>query len=625
MRHSVQPAATDTLEAPLYPEPPLQTNATQPTFGVCVSGGGSRALTCALGQLSGLRSLPDPGDAGRTLLDRVDHLSAVSGGSWASVLFTFLPETIGGQPVGDDDFLIAPTAPADLVKGASTEPGAGNVSYLNPYSLGTAPQRFDLRVVARLLYTLYKWGFFSDHGKWPWFWISVVGELILKPWELFDARFDPAKDYLEPARFFSLSKEYVEQRITPSNPSLDPAQFYPVRAGRPPLIVNSNLLQSVSEVSPPQIPVQSTPIETGILGQSPDGTIAGGGSVESFAFTGRLQGQGPSPQTAAVTLDRRYSLCDIAGCSSAFFADFLLQFMNKEIDHITEELVEHLKVGRFDFLARWIARRVRRKVEAFLDADASQLIPQYNYWPLAEVASPEPENKTFGFSDGGDFENTGILGLLARTNANRVLSFVNSATPLTRTGDLIVVAGQIAQLFGYKPKPGANGWETYGGMQPDEPMSFAQVFSDAGGEFAALREGLYNASRGGSGHPEPLGSQTVAFRQGLETVANPVAHIAGGRSIEVLWVYNNRVNAWQDAITDGPLTEDLEAGQGGQIKDGSPRSPAVANHGPLANFPWYATGSQIHLDREAVNMLAQLSAWNVQQLADQIGELIAPR
>lgn len=41
---------------------------------------------------------------------------------------------------------------------------------------------------------------------------------------------------------------------------------------------------------------------------------------------------------------------------------------------------------------------------------------------------------------------------------------------------------------------------------------------------------------------------------------------------------------------------------------------------PLWNFPNYFTGEQVYLGVEAVNMLAQLSAWNVQQLSDTISE-----
>lgn len=148
-------------------------------------------------------------------------------------------------------------------------------------------------------------------------------------------------------------------------------------------------------------------------------------------------------------------------------------------------------------------------------------------------------------------------------------------------------------------------------------MSYVQVFDAENGELEALLEGLYQASCGDSG----LGSHTAAFRQTLTTVDNPVAGIEAGRSVQVLWVYNNRVNAWQEAIQDHDLQADLEAGQEGQNHDGSPNGNK--GRGPLANFPWYSTGEQIHLDKEAVNMLAQLASWNVAQLEGEIAELLA--
>ena len=119
-----------------------------------------------------------------------------------------------------------------------------------------------------------------------------------------------------------------------------------------------------------------------------------------------------------------------------------------------------------------------------------------------------------------------------------------------------------------------------------------------------------------------MAQNTTAFTQELTTVDNPVAHIKGGRKVTVLWVYNNRVNAWQNAITDADIKEALENGQHDQKADGSEATGLA--HGALANFPWYSTGKQIHLDKEAVNMLAQLSAWNVEQLKDQIAELVKP-
>ena len=60
-------------------------------IAVCFSGGGSRALTCAWGQLLGLNTLKD--ESGKPLLDEVRYISSVSGGSWAAVLYTFRPES----------------------------------------------------------------------------------------------------------------------------------------------------------------------------------------------------------------------------------------------------------------------------------------------------------------------------------------------------------------------------------------------------------------------------------------------------------------------------------------------------------------------------------------------------
>jgi hypothetical protein len=138
-------------------------------------------------------------------------------------------------------------------------------------------------------------------------------------------------------------------------------------------------------------------------------------------------------------------------------------------------------------------------------------------------------------------------------------------------------------------------------------MSSVQVFNDSnplypGGAFAAVQAGLYNASCGGGA---ALGKATAAYLQkGLVTIQNPVANIAAGRLIDVLWVYNNPVSNWTSAITDTGIHQDL--------------ADSSSSASPLYNFPNYATGEQVYLSEEAVNMLAQLSAWNVQQLSGTI-------
>jgi len=59
-------------------------NNSRLNIAVCFSGGGSRALTCAWGQLIGL--------TGTQLINKVRYISSVSGGTWASSVYTFFEQ-----------------------------------------------------------------------------------------------------------------------------------------------------------------------------------------------------------------------------------------------------------------------------------------------------------------------------------------------------------------------------------------------------------------------------------------------------------------------------------------------------------------------------------------------------
>jgi len=576
--------------ANLYPAV-TQTGPTQPVLGICLSGGGSRALTCALGQLSALNSMTLPN--GQPILSPDQYLSSVSGGSWASVLYTFLPQTINGNSVSDSDFLIQPVGPQSLTKGNSNNNTPGNVCYMGPYCMGTAPQQFSLANIGVFLKTLMDAGFFLAPSQWSWFWIAGIGEIILKPFALYSATYHLSGPFVQPSLMFSLLPYWVTQNITKYNPSLGPSDFYLTRTGRPSLIVNANLLQHYQQASTPQIPMQATPKATGVPGQSPDGTVVGGGGVESFAFTSTLDGPGAFAGTAAVSTNRNYSLCDIAGCSSAFFASVLLQYIDKAVDDIVNDLVDYLidDLGWPKFVAEEVGQLLKKDLESFTN-DASEVIPAYNYWTIGEVDNPS--NNIFGFSDGGDFDNTGILGLLAQTNVDKIIAFVNSECPLSGTATALTLDPSIGLLFGYN---GAGSGDLNG----------VQVFNDtnplySNGAYAAVQDGLYKASCGGG---STLGKSTAAFLQeGLVTIENPVANIAAGRVVDVLWVYNNPVSDWASKIVDLGIQQDLS-----QVS-----TPLT----PLWNFPNYDTGAQIYLGVEAVNMLAQLSAWNVEQLSPTI-------
>jgi hypothetical protein len=72
----------------LYGAAGLTLPPTPGRVGVCLSGGGSRALAAGMGKLRALKQLTANG---APVLGQVRALSTVSGGSWLGVPFIFLP------------------------------------------------------------------------------------------------------------------------------------------------------------------------------------------------------------------------------------------------------------------------------------------------------------------------------------------------------------------------------------------------------------------------------------------------------------------------------------------------------------------------------------------------------
>lgn len=76
---------------------PNRQSATSPnrtTIVLAFSGGGTRAAALSYGVLKGLRDVPLPGQPGRRLLDEVDAISAVSGGSFTAAYYALKGDAI---------------------------------------------------------------------------------------------------------------------------------------------------------------------------------------------------------------------------------------------------------------------------------------------------------------------------------------------------------------------------------------------------------------------------------------------------------------------------------------------------------------------------------------------------
>jgi hypothetical protein len=118
---------------------------------------------------------------------------------------------------------------------------------------------------------------------------------------------------------------------------------------------------------------------------------------------------------------------------------------------------------------------------------------------------------------------------------------------------------------------------------PNDDLTFTQVFASS--YYDQLAKGLWAANSA------PYNG-TAMYMQTLPVLPNANYGIQGNYNVRVLWVYNTWVGAWYDLLAD-----DMVA--------------AFAETEAALNFPNYDTVLQLNLSARQVNLLAQLSCWNV--------------
>lgn len=181
------------------------TAATPTSVGLCLSGGGSRALSCALGQLRALHHLG--------LMDKVFAISSVSGGTWANSLYTYLPSSIT-----DEDFL----GPVQLDPSRLTVLGAlpDALSQMTPNCLGRVPARLGvLRDVEEILKLKIEWNYPTSE-----LWQGLIGHSVLRAYQLWQP--DPKKSNFD-THFFSWTDSYLHagNGVLARNPKLSASDF----------------------------------------------------------------------------------------------------------------------------------------------------------------------------------------------------------------------------------------------------------------------------------------------------------------------------------------------------------------------------------------------------------------
>ena len=586
---------------------------TSGNVGVSLSGGGSRALTAGMGQLRALRKLTLHG---QSLLAQVKALSVVSGGAWLGVPYVYLP----------------PGGPSDT---AYLGPWIEDQAALTPEMLQVLPAgnagvpisspMFSPRLLAVQALLLHA----ALHVPPEMLWQTIIGLNILAEYGLYAPTLQ-----LAPTDTFSFDAATVANEITGQNPTLANETIYTYadadssrRERRPFLVCNSAMFLTEPGSSLQLLaPVQTTPFITGILGtpsgEDTNGRKVGGGGVTSFGFNSTCDAISGSNATIAQT--RQWSLTDAVGTSSAFFAEVLQNLFH----HWRQDPADLAAVmaSEANTIRHWAKRRLsielrdavierlrlygrsplaaRSQLQSSL-SDLQELIPCYPCWP---VLDPQPGtlSRPNRFADGGNLENTGIAALLAYSDIDSIIAFVNASVPMQPgaygvadghgrfiPGTTTIIDDSIPPLFGYQPygagKPGNEGYVPYdtGNAGRDPIFANNQVFDQAA--FPALLQGLWEAC-GRESHASP-----AIFSQRLSARPNQWFGITTAREVTVVWNYLGYVGNWV-ALFD----------------KNKPVHAIIEAERATNDFPNYRT-IDTNLSATQINLVANLTAWSVNE------------
>ena len=532
-------------------------------LGIAFSGGGTRSASATVGQLRGLEQ--------NGWLSRVRYMTAVSGGSWAAVPYTYSRNTSLVELFGDP-------RPID--------PGTGQRKPINPQAIQTVP---DGLIAARIVESkLGHAGIVEVPSFLP---DTIAGRDLAQTRRILQmARSGIRKirknELPEPNRQNKTyahilgqvfldgivedwnRKQYAwddQSAVDMSSSGKPLGDFITMNAAdRPFLIVGGTLVKPNGVEYPRLIPVEYTPLYTGVRQQF--GQI-GGTYVSPWAYDRLVIA--PSSSTHVLVgpkpTERPFTLADVIASSGA--APQLTLMLG---DNVPDRVKPALR-------------------------QASLAFPAFNNLSV-RAGTPNPVSAELGHGDGGFTDNLGIMPLLVRQVRN-IIVFVNSSSEYRNSE-------QLQSYFMPLEIRDGNGDKT---MNPVfEPEKYLQVLRG----FDASTK-----ARGGA----------IFCEKNWTVKSNELYNIRGYTGLNICWVYNHEGAAWVDTVPpeiqawlNPPDPKKLSD----QAKD-------------LRNFPYYRTFGQnrtkvIQLKPLQVNLLADLAAWSItnKQAVDAIvetfGEKVTP-
>ncbi len=403
-------------------------------LGVCFSGGGTRSASATLGQLRGLKQIG--------LLGKIGYISAVSGGSWGSAPFIFLPNEF------DEDTLLGPYIPPEKLSLAE---------------LKSNPDKSMAKVISETVISDdFLKEVFSLSGDESF--SRAIGRLFLEPFGLHHNNKSIAYDG-KTVKAIIKNNSIENDR----NYYLKNDDFILTRKNRPFFIVNGTLLrQGNDDKRLKKMLCEYTPIYTGVRTYFPEAgrrkyllggkRPIGGGYIQTFAYDAATADRETSDGLITVKCGRNcFTLSDIIGSSGA----------------APEEAIR--KYG-FTFLG----------------------FPEFNHFPIPQVNNGKLfDEEEYAHGDGGHLENFGLMPLLAR-QVKKIIVFINTPTPFEANKTLRDKHGypdrdftdDLGPLFGRNDKP-------EGFKKEYDPVKLAvnQVFE--GKKLDELLDAFRNCKRNG--------------------------------------------------------------------------------------------------------------------------------
>ena len=603
-----------------FPEMALRGTTDKIRTGVCFSGGGTRAMALATGQM---RALTEAG-----LLADIDYTTSVSGGSWAATMFSYQQGTsyfgrynLYGRPIDPGKLSTSTTLPSMLQGGVSN----AFLVHLALNAIGVAASNLKEEVAFLKLFKslINKLGY-GVSESFDTLWVDSVGGNFFSGLNLHN----PKQEY----RFleqFSLNSSTISD-IQKQSPILENSVFeslnqkYAGKEKMPYPIVNSAIGHptNISGATNPGtfVGFEYTPLYSGA---AHNGTVRfannssfdfDGSAIQNIGMGGTYLADNTSGEVWIQTNQPSMSLTVASGTSSSAYAGATSTHL-VSWNNIAKILLSTFSGNIYDIMVDWfpsiksiitketftqLSKPVLDLLNEFMPQFETgwSLQPQANYWTASQPSAGE----NFAFVDGGCIENFGIMALLRR-KVEQIVVFVNTAESYDATIDYSSqikpddMDFSVPALFGKFSAQTMNQIQNSMGVD----ITHAQVFSSD--DFTKVTEQLSAIKNTKGGKYGSLIANTS-----LEVQANEWWEIEGGWTANIIWVYNEENPNWRSQLskdTNETLTQQDEAAE-------------------LGTFPLYETvfSTVKGMTPLQLNALANVGAFSVNENLDVIKPLL---